>query len=640
MFASPFRKLALAGAFLAAVANPACAGNYQTNGGEYAIAGAFPGDQVHPDLKINSAGGFLIWQDNRTDGDGLGVSARRLDRTFSGAMSTFRVNDNGADDQENAKVTLLNGGGAAFVWQGGKTGFQHIYARFLSPSNTWVTSDMHVNARTNGLQLDPSVATLSNGNVLVVWSAMNQVSSDSFQDVFGQLFTPTGQKLGSEFPVNQVTTYNQRNPVVTALSGGGFVVAWISEQQRTEMSVNPNMLYPSGSLPSPSVDLYARMFNDAGVAVGSEFLVNTDTRVCANPAIAGSADGGFAIVWGQKDTVIRSNSWDVFGRAFSATGVGGIVRRVNTETYGEQFDPQIAASGSEYLVTYNSLGHDGSREGVYGQFLRADGSYSGTERRINTTTPSQQIHPRAAGGANGDFLVVWTSFIGSPNNFDLFAQRYADSQAALVAPEVPYITILSSNSLSVSWPPQEGLSVSHYEVYADGAVTPTALVTNRSYWAMGNLLAGSSHTVRVAYVLNDDRRSPLSAPASGTTYSAMSTWGGIPQEWMTAHFGSDLFAWPSPYADSDGDGASNRDEFLAGTDPLAAASVLRIRLEPSPQGLFLNWNTQPSLVYQVQTSTDMANWSELGQPRFAAGTVDSLYVGTSSVGYYRVIRLR
>ena len=215
--------------------------------------------------------------------------------------------------------------------------------------------------------------------------------------------------------------------------------------------------------------------------------------------------------------------------------------------------------------------------------------------------------------------MAWTGYIGSPNNFDFFAQRYADTLQALAAPEAPYVTVLGSNSLGVSWPPQAGLSVSHYEVYADGSVTPTALVTNNSYWAVAGLAPGSTHSYRLAYVLTDDRRSPLSAAASGTTYSQLSTWGGIPQEWMTTHFGADLFAWPSPYADSDGDGASNGNEFLAGTDPLDPGSALRIRLEPTPQGLFLNWNTEPTLVYQVQSSTDMVNWSSLGQPRFSAG---------------------
>jgi hypothetical protein len=32
--------------------------------------------------------------------------------------------------------------------------------------------------------------------------------------------------------VNQFTNYNQRTPAVAALAGGGFVVAWVSEQER------------------------------------------------------------------------------------------------------------------------------------------------------------------------------------------------------------------------------------------------------------------------------------------------------------------------------------------------------------------------------------------------------------------------
>jgi hypothetical protein len=109
---------------------------------------------------------------------------------------------------------------------------------------------------------------------------------------------------------------------------------------------------------------------------------------------------------------------------------------------------------------------------------------------------------------------------------------------------------------------------------------------------------------------------------------------------MTYYFGSDVFSWPSPYADSDGDGVSNLNEFLAGTNPLDPNSALRIRLQPTLQGLYLNWNTQPGLIYQIQSSTDLHTWSNFGSPRFAAGTVDSTYVGGKSAGYYRVIRVR
>src|SRR5262249_51838714 len=97
---------------------------------EYPIAGSLAGDQVHPHLSITSTGGYIVWEDNITDGYGLGISAIRLDSSFSAAFAPFRVNAIAPGDQERPQVSLLNNGGAAFVWQGGQRGSQHIYARF------------------------------------------------------------------------------------------------------------------------------------------------------------------------------------------------------------------------------------------------------------------------------------------------------------------------------------------------------------------------------------------------------------------------------------------------------------------------------------------------------------------------------
>jgi hypothetical protein len=82
-------------------------GNYYiTNGIEYAVVGPLPGDQVWPGVAVGTNGGFMVWQDNATDGSGWGVSARKLDGTLSGTLSTFRVNATGTNDQENAHVAL------------------------------------------------------------------------------------------------------------------------------------------------------------------------------------------------------------------------------------------------------------------------------------------------------------------------------------------------------------------------------------------------------------------------------------------------------------------------------------------------------------------------------------------------------
>ena len=99
--------------------------------------------------------------------------------------------------------------------------------------------------------------------------------------------------------------------------------------------------------------------------------------------------------------------------------------------------------------------------------------------------------------------------------------------------------------------------------------------------------------------------------------------------------------WPNPNEDFDGDGATNLEEFYAGTDPTTASSVLRMNLSSREQGLYLEWNTQPGNVYQVQVTSDFKSWQDVGGPRFSPSLTDALPVGTPAAGqYYRVIRLR
>jgi hypothetical protein len=594
-------------------------GNFAAQGGEFSITGSLPGQQVYPQLSVSPSGGYLVWQDNVTDGSGLGISARRLDSSLSGNFGVFRVNETGANDQERPSLAMLTGGGALFVWAGGPQSFQHIYGRVLTSAGTWVGGDFMVSGATNAYQLEASTAALTNGNAVVVWSSFNQVGSSSMRDVYLQVLTSTGGKFGVERLVNQATTFNQRSAAIAPLNDGRFIVVWISEQQRFENSV----------------DVFGRIFTSAGSAVGNEFLINSGTNVCSNPTVAPSLDGGFVVAWSENHLPNLTNGWDIVARPFSANAMGGIQRKVNTFLLGNQLAPKIAAMGNNYLVVWTSVGQDLSGEGVYGQFLNGDGSLSGSEFRVNTTTVSQQMYPAVASDGVTRFQTVWGAYVGGGGSFDLYAQRYINTNAPLAPPSSPVVVALNSSSLGVSWPPVQGLSISNYEVYADGAATPTVSLTN-SYWLASGLSPASTHSYRIAYMLADGRRSPLSGSATNTTYGTI-LYSGIPVEWMAGYFGE---SWPSASADSDGDGDSNREEFLRGTDPTDANSVLRPSLRNTSQGVFLDWRTVPGLMYQVQLSTLNGAWTDVGGPRFAAGTNDSIYVGGASAGFYRVGRLR
>jgi hypothetical protein len=500
------------------------------------------------------------------------------------------------------------------------------------------------------------------------------------QDVYAKILSPDGVTVSNEFLVNQFTSYNQRTPSVAALKGGGFVVAWVSEQQRKVASNIENTFYVSGgatavstnennigvsqntnyfssssSSLAPSVDIYARLYQSNGVAASDEFLVDTGSNPSANPNVASSSDGSFMVAWSGRDMINITNGWDVYARPFSSSGVGGTTVRLNTYLRGNQYAPRISAIGLDYLAVWTSLGQDGSREGVYGQLVHNDGSLVGGEFRVNTTTVSQQMQPVVASDGVNQFIAVWTSYTGSPGSFDLFAQRYINVSAVLQPMAAPFVYApftLSNNvyqpQLQVSWPVLLGISVSNFEVYVNGSSVPMA-VTASNVWTMtaaNGLAPSSTNGFQVDYVTTDGHRSPISPAASGATWSGLN-WNGIPYEWMAEFFGGYFGGtyhtnfWPSANAPVTSGSPTLSQIFLSGGNPLDSSTWLATQLSNTPQGLFLTWNTQPGATYQVQVKTNLtAAWSNLGTPRFAAGNSDSIYCGGGSAGYYRVVLLR
>jgi hypothetical protein len=273
---------------------------------------------------------------------------------------------------------------------------------------------------------------------------------------------------------------------------------------------------------------------------------------------------------------------------------------------------------------------------------------------VNTTTVSQQMQPVVASDGVNQFVAVWTSHVGGVNSFDLYAQRYINVSAVLDPMSAPFVyapfTLINGvyqPQLVVTWPTLLGISVSNFEVYVDGSVTPTAVVSSNQ-WTMtaaNGLTASSTHEFQVDYVRTDGARSPLSPAATGTTWSGLS-WGGIPYEWMAEYYGGLVNGtyytnnWPPATELMGAGGTTLAKIFVSGGNPLQPSSWLQQTVQSTPQGMFLSWNTQPGATYQVQVTSNLTTWSNLGSPRFAAGTTDSIYVGGSATGYYRVMLLR
>ncbi len=104
--------------------------------------------------------------------------------------------------------------------------------------------------------------------------------------------------------------------------------------------------------------------------------------------------------------------------------------RVNSFTSNTQNEPAVAMDADgEAIVVWTSFGQDGDQAGIYGRRYDTSGAAVGNEFQVNTYTTSNQTLPRVASDGDGDFVVVWSSF-GQDGAFGgIVGQRFSAAGA-------------------------------------------------------------------------------------------------------------------------------------------------------------------------------------------------------------------
>ena len=594
-------------------------------GSEYPIVGSYLGDQTLPAASYSANRGFLVWQDNSLGGKGSSIVARQLSSGFSAHLSgAFRVNTLVDLNHVRPVVTLLSAGNVTFAWQVGLPGHGSVYARFMGPNGAFYGTEVKI-SQPGVDSVDPAVGALPDGRVMIVWSASGP--DGDMLGVFGQVYSGLGQAAGEIFQINTLSTFNQRNAALTVGPDGRVLVVWVSEQQRS---------IGTTSRPFSSTDIQGRYLDAAGVPLGNEFRINTEDRLCSNPTANVTASGKFGIVWNQRASV-AADGWDIMGTWYSEGGArtaGPIL--VNSTTVGNQIVPSISSIGERQLVAWTSgRGVKPEKSSIYGQAFR-EGVKTGLQFKVNTWTSGNQSQPTVISDSLTKFTVVWSSYVGE-RGFDLHAQRYSMS-GGLAKPEAPFVSNLGSGTLQATWAPVQGYPLRGYEIAFDQG-NPTAL--QKTLYTKKGLEPATTHSFRLRYLLANGDASPWSDESTGKTYGEDNNGDLVPDDWQQRYWGADSSKWPSTAADSDGDGATNAREFLAGTDPNDKTSVLRQTVQRKGLGLQLIWNTVPGAVYQVQISSNenLGQWSSVGEPRLARSTSDFIVFHQEGRGaLYRVIR--
>lgn len=253
-------------------------------GNEFIVNTSTTSSQFNPNITALANGGYMISWD---DWNGFDVRSQVFNADGTRVGNEFRVNSLLTANQEYSDLATLSNGNVVAVWRTTNTaddgsGYA-IKGRIFNASGTAVGAEFRVNAFTNGDQQSPSITALANGNFVVTWETWDTSRDGNSYAIVGQVFSASGQAIGSEFVANTLNAGMQREPVVTGLPDGGFAIGWTTYAPTAD---------GSGSAIS------LQIFDAAGARVGTEMRVNQlTTGAQFLPDIATLADGRIVTSW-------------------------------------------------------------------------------------------------------------------------------------------------------------------------------------------------------------------------------------------------------------------------------------------------------------------------------------------------------
>ena len=517
---------------------------------------------------------------------------------------------------------MIPEGGAYFVWQGGASGFHRVHYRVVNSLGIFISEDNFATTQDSGEQTEPSLVVLKNGSAILSWT--DYLADGSHKGVSARVIGKDGQPLTETFRLNQFNDGNQHKSKVVALPEGGFAAVWASDQQ----------------LDQKSLDIVGRIFSADGKPLTDEVVLAPE-GINANPVVSLTGNN-LIVAWEQLDLNQQQNRWDVAMRSFDLNLKPlSDASLANIKLKGDQFAPQLKGDSSGAMLVWNSLGQDKSREAVMGRFIDPSGRLSENEVVVNTYQDHSQIHPTLTVAAD-KYIVAWSTPRSGESGFDIVGQRYVaqDSQPLLPAIADLFVNPLSESEMFVSWPKVSGINIKHYELYFNDQVNPKTFGDNFVLWP--GLRSGSEYAFRVAYVTEDGRRSELSKFGVNKTWGRDYNADGLPDDWQNKYFGNKRDNWAGAMEDSDGDGATNQQEFAAGTDPSDSDDLLVLDLSKMEEGQRLQWNAQPGAVYQLQQSSEISEeWLNIGEPVLASEREAGVTLkSVADMSFYRIKKIR
>ena len=304
------------------------------------------------------------------------------------------------------------------IWN--NNGNQNIFGQIVSPSGVLIGSEFQINSSLSSLGM---AIAYDGTNYLVVWVNYGPLYPIG---ISGQLVSPSGELVGSEFQISTGNEFAFGYPAI-AYDGTNYLVVWVKHEPNDYLSG-----YIAGQLISPS-----------GSLVGSEFQITSDPRT---PALA--YDGtNYLVVW---ENIFGFNH-NIYGQLVSQTGsLVGSEFQINTDCQPFTMDFAIAYDGTNYLVVWLNRIHQIEWCGISGQLVSPSGVLLGSEFQINIVPTTEMIYEQwspAIVYSGINYLVTWFTFTwtseGQLIEADVYGQLLSSS-GSLIGSEF----MINTNTMS------------------------------------------------------------------------------------------------------------------------------------------------------------------------------------------------
>ena len=457
------------------------------------------GDTLYNNHNISSFESQLVlWRDNLTsEADilfyGCNIGANSDGLQMLSKLSSYTGADIAASDDVTGSTHL--GGDWDLEVHLGEIDTQNIITLEHIPSYNYTLEldiptidEVLVNTETSNTQTDISLTTLANGEILAVWQSDGQDGANN--GVYGQIFDAEGQKIGSEFRINQETNLDQQNVEAAALQNGGFVITWQSDGQD-----------------GANNGVFARLYNADYTTYGNEFQVNTTTAgEQTNPNIAVLDNGRFVVTWESAD----SNGIGIFAQLFTSTGnkVGSEFQVNSDETGAQQSSDIISLNDGGFLVAWET-DHGGTTDIAFQRYNATAGTV-GSETIVNTTTANTQHQVQMIQLANDRIVFAWTN---AAANSDIYYRVYAANLTAITGELTansttandqtnPTLVDLADNGFTIMWQSDNGEDGSNLGIIGrqfdnDGSARNTEFIVNQTTAGDQTLTATSDNATRL-----------------------------------------------------------------------------------------------------------------------------------------------